>query len=158
ISLAVASCGFTTLRSDPQPERWSHLTALIPQLGTYLPDVRNIPFDFPPACAMFAPRPVLAWYATQDTIFPNPNNHDAMFKDVRGVYGMYGAADDLKWQAFDGPHQFPPDGREAAYAWLDERLFPTGQLSAPPRDRAEWSQRRKAIRRVIRRSIGSPPE
>jgi len=158
ISVAIASCGFNTFRSDPTPDRWSHLTALIPQLGTYLPQVKDIPFDWQHVCAMIAPRPLFVWYATQDTIFPNTDNLDAMFKDVRGVYGLYGAADDLMWQAFDGPHAFPTDGREMAYTWLAERFFPTGRLEVAPRDRVEWTERRDVIRRVIRRSIGSPPE
>lgn len=156
IAAAVASCGFTTFRSDPVPNRWSHLTALIPQLGTYLPDVAQIPFDWQHICAMIAPRPLYVWYATKDTIFPNTTNLDAMFTDVRGVYGLYGAADDLAWRAYDGPHRFPDDGRAAAYVWLGERLFPVGDLRGVPDSPGAWQTRRDAIRRVIRRTIGSP--
>ncbi|MGB9624085.1 MAG: dienelactone hydrolase family protein, partial [Phycisphaerae bacterium] len=36
IAAAAASCGFTTLRTDPRPERWSHLTPLLPSLGFYV--------------------------------------------------------------------------------------------------------------------------
>ncbi|MBI2434052.1 MAG: alpha/beta fold hydrolase, partial [Candidatus Hydrogenedentes bacterium] len=39
IALVVASCGYTTLRTDPSPNRWSHLTALLPRLGFYVDDV-----------------------------------------------------------------------------------------------------------------------
>jgi oligo-alginate lyase len=119
ISAAVASCGFTTFRSDPNPERWSHLTALIPQLGFYLPDAASIPFDWQHVLALTAPRPLFVWYATQDTIFPRTENLDSLLKDVRTVYRLYGAADALEWQAFEGPHKFPLAGREQAYRWLE---------------------------------------
>jgi dienelactone hydrolase len=156
ISLAIASCGFTTFRSDPEPDRWSHLTALIPQLGTYLPEVKNIPFDWQHICALTAPRPLLVWYATQDTIFPETDNLDVMLTDVGSVYGLYGAADDLKWHAFDGPHKFPDDGREIAYRWLEERFFPTDDLKKTPTNVAEWDRQKQTLRRVIVRSIGKP--
>ncbi len=156
LSLAIASCGFTTFRSDPQPDRWSHRTALIPQLGTYLPDVQSIPFDWHQVCSLIAPRPLFVWYATKDSIFPNTSNLDALFKDVRTVYGLYGAADDLAWRAFDGPHCFPDAGRDLAYQWLGQRFFPVGDIRSLPGNLADWQERRQIIRRVIRRSIGAP--
>ncbi len=121
VRMVIASCGFTTLRSDPAPERWSHLTALIPQLGVYLPDVTSIPFDWQHVCGLVAPRPMFVWYATRDTIFPNTENLESVLKDVRTVYDVYGAGDALTWQNFDGPHQFPAAAREAAYEWLERR-------------------------------------
>jgi dienelactone hydrolase len=119
ISAAVASCGFTTFRSDPNPERWSHLTALMPQLGSYLPEVASIPFDWQHVLALAAPRRLFVWYATKDSIFPKTENLDGLLKDVQKVYQLYGATNALAWQAFDGPHKFPPSGREATYRWLD---------------------------------------
>jgi hypothetical protein len=87
ISTAVASCGFTTFRNDPNPERWSHLTALIPRLGFYLPDVASIPFDWQHVLGLVAPRKLFVWYATKDSIFPKTENLDALLRDVRKVYG-----------------------------------------------------------------------
>ena len=131
ISVAVASCGFTTFRSDPNPERWSHLTALIPQLGFYLPDVAGIPFDWQHVLALTAPRRLFLWYATKDSIFPQTENLDELLKDVRKVYDLYGADRALAWQAFDGPHQFPPVGREAAYRWLEESFVQSSFPATP---------------------------
>jgi len=158
LAAAIASCGFTTFRSDPTPGRWSHLTALIPQLGTYLPDVAGIPFDWQDVVALAAPRPVFAWYATQDSIFPHTANLDALLKDVRDVYGLYGAAGDLAWKALDGPHKFPAEGRELAYKWLEARLFPVGDIHGVPSSRAGWEKQRENVRKVIRRTIGAPAE
>ena len=134
ISAAVASCGFTTFRSDPNPERWSHLTALIPQLGCYLPDVASIPFDWQHVLGLTAPRHLFVWYATQDTIFPKTDNLDGLLKDVQKVYRLEGAADALSWQAFQGPHKFPKAGREEAYRWLETAFAPNtaaGGTNAP---------------------------
>lgn len=119
IAAAVASCGFTTFRSDPKPERWSHLTPLIPQLGFYLPDAASIPFDWQHVLALAAPRRLFVWYATKDSIFPQTENLDGLLRDVRTVYALQGAENALAWQAFDGPHTFPAAAREAAYRWLD---------------------------------------
>jgi dienelactone hydrolase len=126
IAAAVASCGFTTFRSDPRPDRWSHLTPLIPQLGFYLPDVASIPFDWQHVLALAAPRRLFVWYATKDSIFPQTENLDGMLRDVRKVYALHGADAALAWQAFDGPHTFPPAAREAAYRWLDEGFATNG--------------------------------
>ncbi|HSW43982.1 MAG TPA: dienelactone hydrolase family protein [Phycisphaerae bacterium] len=154
IALSIVSCGLTTLRGDPNPDRWSHLTALMPQIGLYLPDVDATPFDWHQVVAMIAPRPLFVWYATKDTIFPNTDNLDALFKDVRGVYGLYGAADDLTWQAFPGEHRFPDEGRAGAYTWLEQRFFPIGDLHKIPADLDRWNKQRDLIRRVIVRTIG----
>jgi dienelactone hydrolase len=156
ISLVIASCGFTTLRNDPKPDRWSHLTALIPQIGTYLPDVASIPFDWQQICALVAPRPMFVWYATKDTIFPNTENLDGLFRDVQTVYGLYGAAPELQWHAFDGPHQFPVQGRGIAYAWLEKRFFRVGDIHAVPTNLDAWRKQRETIKRVIVRTIGRP--
>ena len=155
ISLAIASCGFTTFRRDPRPERWSHLTPLIPQLGMYLPDVQSIPFDWHQVCSLIAPRPLFVWYATQDTIFPKTDNFADLFADVGSVYGLYGAADDVEWESIDGGHSFPAAGREVAYQWLGRRFSSTGDIDTPPRHIAAWESRRKLVGRVIRRSIGT---
>ncbi len=122
IALAVASCGFTTFRADPNPERWSHLTALLPQLGFYLPDAASIPFDWQHVLALAAPRKLFVWYTTRDAVFPRTENLEGLLKDVQGVYRLHGAESSLVWQSSDGPHKFPLAQREAAYGWLDREL------------------------------------
>lgn len=122
ISLAIASCGFTTFRSDPRPDRWSHLTPLMPQLGLYLPEVKDIPFDWHHVCALIAPKPLFVWYGLKDNILPNTDNLDDLFRDVRNVYALYDAEENLQWHAFDGPHGFPEHARSLAYDWLDAQF------------------------------------
>lgn len=145
ISAAVASCGFTTFRSDPNPERWSHLTALMPQLGFYLPDVASIPFDWQHVLALAAPRKLFVWYTTKDSIFPNTENLDGLLKDVQGVYRLYGAENSLAGQSNDGPHKFPRDRREAAYKWLDENLW---QMERRSPDRFDPNVRQRADQEI----------
>ncbi len=130
IRAAVASCGFTTLRGDNHPARWSSRTALIPQIGTYLPDVSQIPFDWQDICALAAPRPLYVWYGTKDNIFENTDNLDALFKDVRGVYTLSDKTDALTWKWFDGAHSFPDAERERAYRWLEKQLPPVAAAMA----------------------------
>lgn len=122
LSVAVASCGFTPFRNDPSPERWSHATALIPQLGMYLPDVASIPFDWQHVLALIAPRHLFVWYATKDSIFPGTESLGPLLEDVRQVYSLLGATHALAGQAFDGPHQFPKAGRETAWRWLEASM------------------------------------
>lgn len=132
LAAAVASCGFTTFRNDPNPERWSHLTALIPQLGFYLPEVASIPFDWQHVLALAAPRRLFVWYTTKDSVFPNTENLNALLEDVKGVYRLHGRENALAWQADDGPHKFPRERREAAYRWLDQNLAQTSSFPITP--------------------------
>jgi len=132
ITAAVASCGFTTFRSDPNPERWSHLTALIPQLGFYLPDIASIPFDWQHVLALAAPRKLFVWYTTKDSVFPNTDNLDALLRDVQGVYRLYGVEGALAWQSSDGPHKLPKERRQTAYLWLDENLVQSSSRPLTP--------------------------
>lgn len=122
ITAAIASCGFDTFRNDDQPHRWSHMTPLIPQLGSYLPEVKNIPFDWHHICALVAPRPLFICYSTDDFVFPNLKKMGAFFGDVQSVYQLYDAADNLAWYEHPGTHDFPDKGRAIAYRWLDDRF------------------------------------
>ncbi len=131
IKAVVASCGFNTFRADPRPDRWSHLTPLIPQVGTYLPAVEAIPFDWHEVCALVAPRGLFIWYATQDDIFPNCAALKPIGQDVGSVYSLLKADQNLVWEGFDGGHSFPQAARERAYAWLDAQLGVERPASEP---------------------------
>src|SRR5579884_2188147 len=55
----VLSCGFTTLRTDPTPQRWWRSTALLPRLGFYADCIEQTPLDFHHLLALIAPRPLM---------------------------------------------------------------------------------------------------
>ncbi len=124
ISVAVASCGFTALRSDPVPERWSHLTALIPKIGFYIERVDEIPFDFHHVLAMSAPRPLLITAALDDKIFPNGKSVREVSRRVREVYQLLNAPDAFDTYIFPGDHNFPPESRDRALVWIDRWIGP----------------------------------
>lgn len=123
ISAAIASCGFTTLRTDPSPHRWSHATALIPQLGFYLPEVADIPFDWHHICAFTAPRSLYIFYATEDRIFPGTDNLEEVLSDVRSVYRLGDREDRVAWGVHEGDHKFPTAARQTAYEWLEQQMI-----------------------------------
>ncbi len=122
IRCAAASCGFTTLRSDPKPERWSHLTPLIPMIGFYMPDAKDVPFDWHEICSLIAPRAFLNWATLNDSIFPKTDNLTWVFGQLGQVYGLYGAKDRLAWKLAPGEHRFPTEARQWAYQWMEEQL------------------------------------
>ncbi len=122
IKLVVASCGFTTLRSDPRPDRWSHLTALFPQLGFYVADIDQAPFDWHEIIACIAPRPYFNWSTLNDDIFPETDNLASVYEQVRGVYALYGKGDSFTGKLAPGIHRFPPEAREEAYMWIEHQF------------------------------------
>lgn len=122
ISAAVASCAYTTLRADDHPNRWSHITPLLPRLGFYMEDVAQTPIDWHEIIACIAPRPFFDWMPTEDANFPNTENFVATFDDLRKIYGLYGAADNLALRRVPGPHSFPSAARNEGYAWLENAL------------------------------------
>lgn len=171
ISAAVASCGFTTLRTDPDPNRWSHLTALLPRLGFFVEEIQNAPFDWHEVVATIAPRAYFNYATLADDIFPNTDNLKSVFEDVGRVYGLYGATDRLGTRLVPGPHSIPQQGREAAYAFLEQNLparpgrsaeerllTPSGDVDQKRFKR--WEEFRGRIGTMLMHDIGpvDPPE
>ena len=122
IKLAVASCGFTTLRTDPRPDRWSHLTALFPYLGFYVEDIDQAPFDWHEIVACIAPKPYFNWSTLNDDIFPNTDNLRDVYAQVAQVYELYGAKEPFTGKLGPGKHRFPPEVRQEAYAWIEQQF------------------------------------
>lgn len=122
ISLVIASCGFTMLRADPRPYRWSHLTPLMPRLGFYRDAIDEAPFDWHEIMACIAPRPYFNWATLNDTIFPETDNLAESYRQVREVYALYEAAQNFEGRLEPGPHVFPEHAREQAYTWLDAQF------------------------------------
>jgi len=55
LKAGVISCGFTTLRTDPTPQRWWRMTALMPRLSYYQGAIEQTPIDFHLWLALVAP-------------------------------------------------------------------------------------------------------
>jgi len=122
IGAVIAGCGFTTLRADPNPERWSHLTALLPRLGFYRDEISGAPFDWHEVLACIAPRPLFNWATLEDSIFPNTANFTEVYEQVREVYALYNAESHFEGRLAPGSHAFPKEAREEAYTWLDRQF------------------------------------
>ncbi len=122
IKAAVASCGFTTLRTDPRPDRWSHLTALLPRVGFYIDDVDETPFDWHEIVACIAPRAYFNHATLNDDIFPNTANLSTAYVQLGEVYGLYDERDRFYGSLVTGAHSIPPASRRMAYEWLDKQF------------------------------------
>ena len=122
IAAVMASCGFTTLRGDPRPDRWSHLTALMPRLGYYVEDISSAPLDWHEIIGCLAPRPFFNWATLDDDIFPNTENLASVYKQVRGVYALYDGEDKFSGNLTPGKHSFSKGGRMLAFNWLRAQL------------------------------------
>ncbi len=120
LALTVASCGFNTLRTDNRPDRWSHLTALMPRMGFYVEDVKQAPLDWHEIIACIAPRPYFNWATLEDNIFPNTENLADIYGQLKQVYGLYGRKEQFHGELVPGKHRFPKEGREMAYGWIDQ--------------------------------------
>lgn len=164
ISAAIASCGFTPLRFDPTPERWSHLTPLIPRLGFYLPQIAGAPFDWHEILACLAPRSFFNWAVLDDDIFPNTHRLRAIYESLKSVYGLYGAEGKLQARLEPGEHSFPASVRQESYHWLNKHLPLRPDLESirwsPLTTVPAWETSRQEIQALLLRDIGSidPPQ
>jgi len=122
IGLVVASCGLTTFRSDPNPERWSHLTALMPRLGFFLDDINQTPTDWHEVAALIAPRPFFNWSTLDDKIFPNAQALSEVYEQLGSLYSLYNMEHHFRGELAPGEHRFPKEAREEAYDWIDEQF------------------------------------
>lgn len=122
IALAVASCGLTTFRTDPTPERWSHLTPLMPLLGLYLDDIGQTPTDWHEIAACIAPRPFFNFSALDDKIFPNTAPLADVYKQLEDLYGLFNMPNRFHGELAPGEHSFPKEVRERAYDWIDQQF------------------------------------
>ncbi len=164
ISAMIASCGFTTLRKDPSPNRWSHLTALMPRLGFFVNDIKEAPIDWHEIAACAAPRPYFNWATKNDRIFPETDNLASVFQEIKTIYALYGMSDRLSAHLALGAHSFPASARNQAYQWLDQQIPPRPDLNRyktmPPSSKKAWETYREEIKNLLLYDIGpvDPPD
>lgn len=123
IKCIVSNCGFNSLPRYMKGNLagWSH--------KGYMPRIREryelkpakMPFDFTEVVAALAPRPFLASAPIGDDNFDVQGVKDCIAA-AQPVYELLGAKDRLAANYPDCAHDFPPEVREVAYAWLDRWL------------------------------------
>jgi glucuronyl esterase-like protein len=123
IKCVVSSCGFNSFPKYMKGNLagWSH--------NGYMPRIRSqfelkpekMPFDFTEVVAAIAPRAFLACSPTGDTNFDVDGVRDCI-KAATPVYELLGAKETLAATYPDCGHDFPPDVRKVAYAWMERWL------------------------------------
>jgi hypothetical protein len=123
IKCVVSNCGFNSFPHYMKGDLagWSH--------KGYMPRIREVyearpekmPFDFTEVVAALAPRPFLASAPVHDGNFAVEGVKECITA-ARPVYDLFGAGDRLAANYPECGHDFPPEVREVAYAWLDRWL------------------------------------
>jgi len=124
IKAVVSSCGFTSFAKykGGNLAGWSH--------GGYMPRIADVyhnspaemPFDFSELLGSLAPRAVFISAPVGDDNFDVSGVRDCVAAALP-VYGkIYKRAQNLKVVYPPGGHDFPPQAREAAYAFLARAL------------------------------------
>jgi dienelactone hydrolase len=123
IKAVISSCGFNAFPKyyGGNLAGWSH-NGYMPRIAkVYDKDPAKMPFDFPDVIAALAPRPFFTNSPVDDPNFEVSGVRDCIAA-ARPVYELLGAADKLVAAYPTGGHDFPPETRTTAYAWLDRQF------------------------------------
>jgi dienelactone hydrolase len=123
IKALVSSCGFNSFPKyyGGNLKGWSH-AGYMPRIArVYDLKPEKMPFDFPEVVAAFAPRAFFTNSPLHDDNFAVSGVRDCITA-ARPVYELLGAKERLQALYPDCAHDFPPEVRKAAYAWLDRWL------------------------------------
>lgn len=128
IRVMVTSCGFNSFAKyyGGDLTGWSH-AGYMPRIAErYEKDPRKMPFDFTEVLAALAPRAVFINAPLQDANFEVSGVRDCV-RAAAPVYALCGKPEHLVSVYPDCGHDFPPEIREQAYAFMMQHL------GAPPR-------------------------
>jgi hypothetical protein len=123
IKCVVSNCGFCSFPRyyKGNLKGWSH-NGYMPRIrSVYHLDPAKVPFDFTEVVAALAPRPFLASAPVRDCNFDVQGVKECIGA-AKPVYELLGAPDRLAANYPDCEHDFPPDARRVAYAWLEQWL------------------------------------
>lgn len=81
--------------------------------------------------ALRAPAPVLLIGASDDPEFP-PDGLQRTAEKMERIWGLYGGGEKVRWQVFEGPHDYSKAMREAALGFFDLHLRGRGDGSPVP--------------------------
>jgi hypothetical protein len=128
VKVVVSSCGLDSFldyyNADEKvwlPEKGWTQTRYMPRLAEYRNRLGEIPFDFHELLGALAPRPVLIIAPLKDSNF-RADSVDRVAAAARQVYQLHGEPAKLRIEHPDCEHDFPPEMREAAYAFLEAAL------------------------------------
>ena len=122
IRVAVTSCGFTTFACE-MPDRVPHWThkGYMPRIAElYDNDAAKIPFEFTDVLDAIAPRAIFTNSPLRDSFDHAGVRH--CIEHVQPAYDAAGVPDHIAAAYPDCEHDFPPDVREAAHAFIDRVL------------------------------------
>ena len=128
IAAVVSSCGFDSFLDyySEKPEVWRPgqgwtQPRYMPALAAYAGRLREIPFDFSELLGALAPRAMLVIAPRRDANF-KAASVDRVVAAARPVFQLHGVPERLALEHPDCEHDFPPEMRERAYAWLERFL------------------------------------
>ncbi|WP_458412795.1 alpha/beta hydrolase [Schinkia sp. CFF1] len=123
ISAVALNCGLSTISGDPNPYKWSRDSwfIAIPTLKEYF-ERGEIPFDFHEIVALVAPRPMISFSASEDSVFPHYQGVFEISKQASKIYGLYNKKENLDIYVFNGEHSFPDNNKILMYNWLKEHV------------------------------------
>jgi dienelactone hydrolase len=124
IKAVVTSCGFNSFRKyyGGNLTGWSH-KGYMPRIAeVYGKSPEKMPFDFTEVLGALAPRPVFINAPLKDANFEVSGVRDCVDAALPVYERIFRAADRLTAVYPDAGHDFPPDVREQAYAFLERWL------------------------------------
>lgn len=133
IQVIVSSCGWTPFHNyyGGKLDGWTSDRYVPAIREVYGLDPDRVPFDMYEIVAGFAPRAFFSVSPLHDDNF-DVEGVRKVIAGARGIYELLGAADRLQVRYPDGPHDFPPQERFEAYAFIDRILehTPTADFKA----------------------------
>ncbi len=123
IKVMVTSCGFNSFAKyyGGDLTGWSH-AGYMPRIAELFDkDPKKMPFDFTEVLAVLAPRAVFINAPNQDANFEVSGVKDCV-RAAAPVYALFGAPENLVAVYPDCGHDFPPEIREQAYAFIARHL------------------------------------
>jgi dienelactone hydrolase len=132
VKVIVSSCGWDPFHYyyGGKLAGWAQ-DRYMPRIRTvYGLDADRMPFDFYEVAAVLAPRAFFSNSPSHDDNFDVKGVKDAEPK-VREVYALLGAADRMKFLYSDSDHDFIPEARREAYAFIDRILCHTPLRNVP---------------------------
>ena len=124
VRVMVTSCGFNRFAKyyGGNLTGWSHKSHMPRIASVYGKDPARMPFDFPEVLAALAPRAVFINAPENDENFEVSGVRDCV-RAATPVFRLFGAEDKLQTAHPECKHDFPPEVREQAYAYMDAMLM-----------------------------------